>query len=224
MKFLFSILLCLLLVGCQRKVEVSSGESRSAVPPQLDKKDPGERVATIKMLAGRGPDAEEVIPTLMAALDDDDQSVKGFAAVALISFGEKARPALEKKKQALERKQRDKTEELEDSISKGPEKSTAPNPKKAPETWLAPVDMLVYCDPWFAGNIEPMSLQALKDEDPNFRVVGARALGFLEGGRLTPDRKIIQALKAARDDPHEKVRSAAEKALNMMRREEKTKG
>ncbi|HWG42926.1 MAG TPA: HEAT repeat domain-containing protein [Gemmataceae bacterium] len=197
---------------------LSQPSKQSSLPPPLDKKEPRERVAVVKKLAGGGPDAQGAIPTLMMALEDDDRFVKGFAAVALISFGEKARPALERKHKERERMHKEKMKELDDLGAIIPGKPAAPNPKPAPEGWLGPVDFLVSGDPWFAGTIKPMSLLALRDSDPDFRAVGAKALGFLEGGHPTPDPDVVEALEAARDDPHEQVQSAAKQALKMLRR------
>jgi hypothetical protein len=214
MKYQFPILMCLLLVGCQRKEETQSQKVSAAerpakpdqdkpdervrvptksrsLPSPLDNKDARERVAIVKKLAGRGPDAEGAIPTLITALADDDKFVKGFAAVALISFGEKARAALAEWKNESEKKRKEKMKELDDFDAKDPAKTSAPNPKPAPTNWLGPVECLVYVDPWFAGTIKPMSLLALQDGDPDFRASGARALGFLEGGRPTPDPAIV---------------------------------
>lgn len=209
MKYLFFVFPCLILAGCQRKEE--------ALSLPRDKKDPRERLVAVKELAVCGPDAEGVIPTLILALDDDDPSVKGFAAVALISFGEKARQALKKRTDELWEKNKEKMAEAV-KLTQGAGTSAPPNPIKVPENRLAPVDFLVDFDPWFAGTLEPMSRLALKDEEPDIRAIGARALGFLEVDRTSPNSEVVEALKASRDDPHEKVRSAAEQALKLLRK------
>lgn len=58
----------------------------------------------------------------------------------------------------------------------------ARTPSPARTADLSPIDQLVYLDPWFAGTLKPGALSAAQDGDERVRVLGSRALRYLESG------------------------------------------
>jgi HEAT repeat protein len=55
---------------------------------------PQARLVALELVARIGPGAEEAVPALIEALEDDDPALRGFVATTLGRIGEGARPAL----------------------------------------------------------------------------------------------------------------------------------
>jgi HEAT repeat protein len=147
----------------------------------------------VRRLAVAGPDTPGAADGLVEALADEDDAVKKIAAVALLSFGERALPALRKK-----------------MPPRAVTSSGSPNPRKAPEELLGVAELIVYQDPWFAGTMLPAAEEVARDKDPRLRVVGVRALAV---GAATPPERVQKALRRAEKDPDERVRQAARELL-----------
>jgi HEAT repeat protein len=173
-------------------------DTTSSAPARQDTRPVTERLTKVRQLAVAGRDAEGVAAALVEALDDEDDTVKKVAAVALLSFGEKALPALRKKMPPP-----DPT----------PSNSKIPNPQKAPDEFLGIAELIVYHDPWFAGMLLPAAEEVAQDKDPALRVVGVRALAV--GADRQPER-IRKVLRAAEKDPDERVRQAAGELLKRL--------
>src|SRR5207249_1661197 len=115
-------------------------------------------------------------------------------------FGEKARAVLLARQEA-DRKAKES--------ARG-----SPVPGKAPLDWLELPDLIVGMDPWFAGILRPAVLLGLKDRDPQFRALAAKAVppllkgavvvpatGRIPEGVIRARQELINALKAASKDP-----------------------
>jgi HEAT repeat protein len=155
-----------------------------------------QRLAEVRETAVAGPDAEGAIDALVKALSDEDDTVQKVAAVGLLSFGEKAVPALRKKM---------------------PPRDTAPskipNPQKAPYEVYGVADFIVELNPRLFLHLLPAAEEVAQDKNPALRVVGVRALATAGDPR---SERIRDDLRAAEKDPDERVRKTAQELLKRL--------
>ena len=173
------------------------GKTRPEWEAALQDSDANRRCAAVKALASVGPDVDWIAPDLVRALDDGSDAVRSAAAVALVSFGEAAVPA-------LKQKVRDRRPAHDPK---------APNPQSPLDLDLGLLDMLVYIDPWFAGGLLPAAIASTKDDEPDFRVVAIKALETIRKGNPKQEPSIVAALEKAKMDRNDSVRDAAVEAL-----------
>jgi HEAT repeats len=202
---LCGLLLVLATLGCGN----SSGPAQRSTEEwlaALQSADAATRAAAVKALACAGPDTSGVLPALLTATEDSSEDVKRFAGVAIISFGDQARPALHERMRSR----------------RSPTPSGAPNPRSPPDDFLSCLDLLVYLDPWFAGTLLPTAVVASRTEEDGYRVVAVRALGMMTAGALENGEQVklvTDALKQAANDPHKPVADEAANWLKMIRTE-----
>jgi len=204
MKSLWWLVLSSLLIGCDR-----SGPSSGPTAPDhfalLKADDEQVRCAAVKALAISGPQVSGVLSALTQALDDPSDEVKSLAAIALISFGEAARPAL--------------AERIRSRHKSGDPQPDNPNPRPDPALGLGPVEMLVNLDPWFAGVLLPRAVQVVKTEEGDFKLVAVRAVGVLglEAPPDSPKAKLVrEVLEEAARDQRQSVRETAAEFLKVL--------
>jgi HEAT repeats len=196
MQRLCAMFLALAVLGCGQS---SAPLQRSTEDPirLLQSPDAGVRCSAVKSLACAGPDAPGVLPALLNATEDPSEDVKRFAGVAIISFGDRAKPALSARLR---------------SRSSPATVPGVPLPQTPPEGFLSPLDMLAALDPWFAGTLLPTAVVAARTEEEGYRVVAVRALGMMTVRSLETREQVKlvrDALKQAAKDPHKPVADEA---------------
>lgn len=211
-------LFAILLLGCSRK----NGETpEMPVKPSTTKEwlqllkssDAAERVAAVKALAHRIQDSKEVLPAIINATEDKSDDVKRVAGIVVWANADKTRPILIQKLKANE--------------AAAPELPHSPNPARAPIELSSVVDLLVGIDLWYAGRLMTETINALHDDDPQFRLVAAEV--FLAFPKPDPRegpppfrllRKEERAtVEAALGDANPKVQAAAKRLLDLDRQQ-----
>jgi HEAT repeat protein len=81
------LLFLLACAGCGKK-------STSELIQDVKSRQPGDRIAAVRLLPQRKGDAAQVVPALMEALKDNSDDVRWSAAIGLGYFGAKAREAI----------------------------------------------------------------------------------------------------------------------------------
>jgi len=195
------------------------GCSNSAAPPKqstedwlglLTSPDAGVRCSAVKAISCAGPEAPGVLPALLSATEDSSDDVKRFAGVAIVSFGDGARPALDAFMEAKRTKRPQGNTQGAPNPKSVPD--SFPNPNPVPDSFLSCAEMLVYIDPYFAGTLLPTAILASKTEDDGYRVVAVRALGNVTVGSLENREQVklvTDALKQARKGRHKAVADEA---------------
>ena len=183
---------------------------------QLKSADVEARRTAARALGEMGNEAETAIPLLGDAVGDEDAEVRRLASYALGGMGPAARPALPALNKALE------DQELSVRLS-----AAFAVQKIAPETETH-VPVLVHAMQMGEGGVivsvgdmgekaawaVPTLVSLLKDRRPGIRRLAAEALG-----RIGPAESAAEAaLRAAARDGDDRVREAAQQALEAIRR------
>jgi hypothetical protein len=153
-----------LVTLCAACGESSKRDEASEVMAQLRSDAPASRYEAVVRL-GLLPPSEARRGALARAVRDTDAKVRLMAGIVVVGDGPTehatwlATPAPTRP-------------------SAGPDSARTPNPARTAD--LSPIDQLVALDPWFAGTLKPGALSAAHDGDERVRVLGNRALRYME--------------------------------------------
>ena len=162
------VALGLLALGtlCAACGDSSKRDEASEVLAQLRSDAPASRYEAVVRF-GLLPPSEARREALASAVRDTDAKVRLMAGIVVVGDG----PTEHATWLATPAPTRPST---------GPNPARTPNPARAAD--LSPIDQLVALDPWFAGTLRPGALSAAHDGDERVRVLGNRALLYMNPG------------------------------------------